>query len=569
MLAGRTIMALLAVLLQMLAGGSPQAAPDSVAVLRSARRAQAAFEATRRFSLPELPSGSTGGRSEIIGRIRLWFESDGDEERVLPEPPRIRSARARLLTTLQQASATLPGDEWIAGQQVRYLMEDSQPQQAARVAAQCRAVRWWCDALTGLVRHVTADYAGADSAFTAALAEMPDEERCHWNDISTLLEGEPAERYRTLDCADRAAFETRWWWLAQPLYSLAANDRRTEHFARVVRARMEEGRRTPHGMLWGDDLREVLMRYGWSTWWTRDESAYPLVQSDPNVTGHGPSGAVQFAPSAHALADPTAATPGDWSLDPPKAREQYAPAYAAKFTYLEHQEALFRRRDSCLVVAAPDLSADTLFAGRAVRVALALAADEHASVIARDSGVATAPRAVVAAAPCQPYLLSLEADAPHERHVARARYGVTLKRRTLVHPAISDLLLFDPPDSLPATLDAVLPYAYGSTRVPADRKLGVFWEVYGVDPAGGAVAVSLALARQGTGFLRRMLGLAGRRHDVRLEWQDVPQDSSVAPRALAIDLAGLAPGRYQIEVDITPPGGTTLAARREIRIERP
>ena len=49
----------------------------------------------------------------------------------------------------------------------------------------------------------------------------------------------------------------------------------------------------------------------------------------------------------------------------------------------------------------------------------------------------------------------------------------------------------------------------------------------------------------------------------------VPQDSSVAPRALAIDLAGLAPGRYQIEVDVTPPGGRTLAARREIRIERP
>ena len=132
--------------------------------------------------------------------------SEEQRMRALRRANEIRSARARLLTTLQQASATLPGDEWIAGQQVRYLMEDSQPQQAARVAAQCRAVRWWCDALTGLVRHVTADYAGADSAFTAALAEMPDEERCHWNDISTLLEGEPAERYRTLDCADRAAF---------------------------------------------------------------------------------------------------------------------------------------------------------------------------------------------------------------------------------------------------------------------------------------------------------------------------------------------------------------------------
>ena len=559
-------------LLQMLAAGHPQATPDSGAVLKSARRAQATFEAARRASLPELSSGTPGGRSEFIGRLRIWFESDAadeSEEHVLPEPPRIRQARARLLSTLQDASAALPGDEWIAGQYVRYLLEDSQPQRAAGVAEHCRAVKWWCEALLGLVRHETGDYARADSAFGAALADMPDDERCRWNDISSLLEGEPAERYRHLTCADRATFEIHWWWLAQPLYSLPANDRRTEHFSRVVMARIEEGRRTPHGLLWGDDLREVLLRYGWPRWWTREPPPYLLVQTDPNVTGHYLSHALQFGPSAHALGDPTGAKAEDWNLDPPKAREMYTPAYAATFTYLEHQEALFRRGDSCLVVAAPDLSGDTLFARRAVSVALTLAADEHSVVTARDSGGAAAPRAVVAAAPCQPYLLSLEAVATRERHVARARYGVTLKPRTLLHPAISDLLLFDPPDSLPATLDAVLPYAYGSTRVPAERKLGVFWEVYGVDPAGGPIAVSLTLARQGRGFLRRMLGLAARRHAVRLEWQDVTRDSSAAPRALAVDLAGLAPGRYLFQVDVTPPGARTLTARREIRIEPP
>jgi hypothetical protein len=66
-----------------------------------------------------------------------------------------------------------------------------------------------------------------------------------------------------------------------------------------------------------------------------------------------------------------------------------------------------------------------------------------------------------------------------------------------------------------------------------------------------------------------MLGLAARRHAVRLEWQDVTRDSSAAPRALAVDLAGLAPGRYLFQVDVTPPGARTLTARREIRIEPP
>ena len=104
---------------------------------------------------------------------------------------------------------------------------------------------------------------------------------------------------------------------------------------------------------------------------------------------------------------------------------------------------------------------------------------------------------------------------------------------------------------------------------PSARKNGIASAPASESAPRSPVHAIKAVCCQGAGFLRRMLGLAGRRHDVRLEWQDVPQDSSVAPRALAIDLTGLAPGRYQIEVDVTPPGGRTLAARREIRIERP
>jgi hypothetical protein len=570
MLGGGTIIMMgFFALFQMLAGGPAQATPDSVAVLKAARRAQATFQATWSRNLPERPGGRGDICGQRIGRICYWYEGDDDKDSAPPEPARIRAARGRLLAALDDAGTTLPGDEWIVGQRVRYLLEDSQPASAALVTTQCRAALWWCETLAGFVRHVAGDFAAADSTFSAALADMPADERCRWSELSPLLEGELAGRYRRLDCDARAAFESRWWWLAQPLYSRAGNDRRTEHLARLVMVRIQEGRRTPFGY-WADDLRDVLLRYGWPTWWTRDPPTSPLlIESEPRITGHDPSPAFRFTPGTHALDDPVAAKPEDWSLDAPGARERYAPPYAAAFTGLEHQEAVFRRGDSCLVVAAPELAGDTLFAGRAVSVALTLAADEHVLVTARDSGVADAPRAVAAAAPCRPYLLSLEAVAPRERHVARARYGVTLKPRTLAHPAISDLLLFDPPDSLPATLDAVRPRAYGSARVSADRKLGVFWEVYGVDPAGGPIAVSLRLARQGTGLLRRILGIAGRHHDVRLDWQDVTQDSSVAPRALAVDLAGLAPGRYVIELGVTPPGGRTLTARREIRIERP
>jgi hypothetical protein len=552
----------------LIAGGWQSGATDSLGVLRSARRAQETFEATRRASLPERPGGWSGVCGQRIGRMCYWY--DGGVDTAPEEPPRIRQARARLLAALDGAGAAVPGDEWIAGQRVRYLIENGQPDLAARAAEQCRAARWWCEALQGMVRHVGGDFAAADSLYAAALADMPDDERCGWSDISPLLEGQVAGRYRQLDCAGRAAFEARWWWLAQPLYSLGGNDRRTEHFARRTMVRIEQGRRTPFGLYWDDDLRDVLLRYGWPTFWTRNPPTSLLAGSDPVVTGHEASPAFHFVPGARALDDPGSAQPEDWSLDTRNARERYAPPYATAFGYLDHQAAVFRRGDTCVVVAAYDLSDDTLFADRPVTTALALAADERVIALARDSGLAAGARTLAATAPCGPLVVSLEATARRERHAARARYGMTPPRPD-GRPALSDLLLFDPPDSLPTSLDAAIPHALGSTRGLAARTLGVFWELYGLDPAQGAVTVSLTMTRQGSGWLRRTvesLGLAAPRRDVQLRWEEVPEVPLVTPRALAVDLSGLAPGRYVIEVSVTPASGETLTARREVAIER-
>ena len=42
----------------------------------------------------------------------------------------------------------------------------------------------------------------------------------------------------------------------------------------------------------------------------------------------------------------------------------------------------------------------------------------------------------------------------------------------------------------------------------------------------------------------------GPRRDVRLDWQEVPEAASIAPRTLAIDLSGLAEGRFLLEVAV-------------------
>jgi hypothetical protein len=48
---------------------------------------------------------------------------------------------------------------------------------------------------------------------------MPERDRCRWTDISLLLEGDARKRYDKLDCAERAAFETRFWALLGPCFS--------------------------------------------------------------------------------------------------------------------------------------------------------------------------------------------------------------------------------------------------------------------------------------------------------------------------------------------------------------
>src|SRR5947209_15579910 len=145
--------------LLLIANAWQSGATDSLGVLKSARRAQATFEATRRASLPESPGGWSDICGQRIGRICYWYEDGGDNDSAPPEPKRIREARARLLAALEDAGAALPGDEWILGQRVRYLLEDSEPGRAARVAEQCRAVAWWCEALAGRVRHLTGRFA--------------------------------------------------------------------------------------------------------------------------------------------------------------------------------------------------------------------------------------------------------------------------------------------------------------------------------------------------------------------------------------------------------------------------
>jgi len=544
--------------------------PDSQHILRSARAAQAAFESIRRHNLPQEPGHGGSDCDERIGRFCYWY--DDDDETVQPPPPEsgtITRARDRLLAALDTAAAAVPGDEWIAGQRVRYLLQSGRPAEALGAARTCGAAPWWCEALAGLALHVAGEYGPADSAYRAALDAMPADERCRWSDVSSLLDGALARRYRRLPCDERGAFERRLWWLAQPLYSLPGNDRRTEHLARVTMARIEVDARSTYGVFWGDDLRELTLRYGWPTYWTRSEPATLSGLADPPISGHEPQPAFHFLPDGAAFDDPGSATPQVWDVRAPRARERYAPRYATAFAPLEQKVSLFPRRDSCLVVAAYDVGADTLFSHDSLQAALVLARDERTVPVIERRPDARASDVIVAKADCAPQLVSVELVAPARRHVARARYGVRPPGDPAAGLSLSDILLFDPPDSLPTQLAAALPYVRGSTVVDSRSRLGLFWEIAGLD-SGEVVTTEVTVQPVRTGWLRKAaesLRLAGRRASVRLEWREVPErHGSMAGRALALDLSGLSPGPYRIELVVRGPRGQRASVARDITV---
>jgi hypothetical protein len=530
---------------------------DSAGLVAHARRAVWDFERARLWLA--LPGGAHGGPCEArIGRFCYW--SDPADTLLPAEPPRVGERRTRLLAVLDSTARALPGDGWVAGQRVRYLLEAGQADSAAAAAQACRAARWWCAALEGLAWQVGQDFDDAAHAFDAALQAMPEEERCRWTDLSDLLEGPARRRYRGLSCAERQGVDARLWWLAQPFWWMPGNDRRTEHYARLTMARLLADAPSPNGP-WGDDERELIVRYGWPLAWERDERG---ATHEPVAIGFDAEPGWHFVPDCDAL-DVPARSDAPGGLDERGARERYAPAWARAFTLLEPDFAAFRRGDSTVVVATWDVTGDKAFRAAGYAAALALARDERSPPVVAPLSAARPTGALVATAPWAPALASLELYAPASRAAARARAA-------LAPPAgpvgLSGILLFDPADSLPADLPAALARVHAG-GIRTGERIGLYWEAYGL-AAGTDVPTAVSVAAGHTSWLRRLaaaIGLASRAGRVRLEWHEVtqPPRGSVS-RALVIDLAGLAAGRYQVDVTLSPPGRAPVAASRVLDI---
>jgi hypothetical protein len=543
--------------------------PDSIALGDSARTAQIRFERLRRSLVPTSLSAPAGRCDERIGRFCLSHTGRRDDWwEPRPEPVRVTQAREELLTFLERAAGSLPGDGWIAGQRARYLVEAGRPDVWPDLP--CRAEGWWCEALAGFALHAAGDFAASGERFAGALRLMDPSIRRSWENLDVLLEPGERRAYRQLADEQRAAFEERFWRLANPLYLVPGNDRRTEHLSRQVRDRLFATSEHLDGTRWADDLRQILIRYGEAATWERVPPHPYREGSQPLIARYRPS-ARQFLPGAAAATAPLELRPDDWRLEDERARSAHAPRYARHWRPLDHQLARFPRGEGSELVAVLGVEPDDVLP-RGARVRAGLALDDlergEPELVSRTFTV-PARVALRLALPPGGALASVEAHAPEYVWAARERYGV--EGAAGAGARISDLLLLEERGEA-ESLEVAVVYALPRTHLRPGQPFAVFWELSGLPGSEGEIAFTLTLEAEDPGWLRRALVRLGARRDPELpslRWtQPLEEGEREMARSLRVSPPLLPPGRYRLRLVATLPDGSELVSLRELRLAR-
>src|SRR5687768_1342847 len=536
-------------------------AADSLRDLRLARSAQSSFERARRYSLPE--GGGSAGRCDVqLGRFCWWY--DAEPPNLPPEAAQISRRRAELLSTLDALAERRAGDGWITGMRVHYRIDGKDLVGADSVARGCAASAWWCLALVGYAEHALGRAAAAETAFTQALATMPESDGCKWRDIAVLLPSNTRRYYEKLSCESRRPVEERYWLLSRPQLGGAANEWRTEFYVRRVLATLYRDATSTLQGAWGRDNEELMLRYGWPIGWRKSQTSYGSA-TDINVTEYHSTPSYNFAP-VEALYDTSAASENDgWELEARMPEARFSPRLVGHVAPVAMQVARFRRGDSVLVASAYAASHDSLGAASAAVLAVALHDGATRSVPAE--GQRGTARLVVESFPL---LAGVEIADTATRTLARARALMRVPER-VDGLALSDLLLFRAGDGAPESLDAALAAAIPGDTMSRSRKIGIYWETYGVAESGESFDVGVTVERIDRSWIRgakQLLRLAAPDNPLRLRWNDArPATPDAAlSRAISLDLTNQSPGKYRITVGLVRANGTVVSSAREIEL---
>ncbi|CAN5822451.1 hypothetical protein BH11GEM2_BH11GEM2_37590 [soil metagenome] len=535
-------------------------ARDSARDQGRARSAQASFERSRRALLPIGSSG--GGRCDVrLGRYCWWY--DDGQPTFPPESGTLTRRRSDLVSELDVVGARYPGSDWIAAMRVHYRIDGHNAAGADSVARTCQASTWWCAALLGYAAHARADEMTADSAFAAAITQMPTEAACGWRNITTLLSGDDRDVYEHRSCEERAPLEQRYWMLSRPQLSTPYNEWKNEFNMRRVLVWIGERAATPHLIGWADDAAELVLRYGWPTAWSRVASS-GMLGEDAGIVGHDPSPSFAFAPERWLVDSLRPLSDDAWDMVSHRAESRYAPPRVRRVATAVAQVARFHRGDSVLVVAAYTASDDSL----AVPIGVFGVAAEDGTIAqsSPDSGKVSRSRVLMRSAP---YLVGVDIS-DTARHV--------LARTRMMLPAaadsgrlrLSDLLVYRAGDAPAESLDSALVRAVPGDTVTRDRQVGFFWETYGIVADGEPIDLALSVERVDHSWIRstrQHLKLTPVDTPIRIRWTDARASAnSAAGHAVGLDLGNLDRGRYRVTLTLTPLDGPAVSTSREISL---
>ena len=460
----------------------------------------------------------------------------------------------RFLERLKAAALEEPGVPHPIAQAVYAHTRLRRTATAVDLAMQCASVEWWCDLLRGLAHHHRGMPERAEEYFRRGLVGADPELACRLAGVGELLTRRDRNSYEDLDCESRTEFEARFWWLADPMFSMPGNDRWTEHISRRFELVLHEP------ILWvkrgqHPPQHEVsVVRRGQNDSWSRKPGR-------PHERWTGKRAArYRFTP-ASALADGLGAL--RYQLDAGLEDEGYTPATYGPFLELPAQFARFKQADSLLVAAATDLEGIPLGPSRAAFVA-SDGPESFPVVLGPVSGQA---RAVFAATlDPEPVVVSIE-TMDEGRAAGRARGGLLpLPADGLV---LSDVLLLDARDTeLPEGRGEALAMMFGKTTLPPADEVSIYSEIYGVEE-GHPVQIAISLVGGDRGVFTRILrgvGILSETGAAEVSWTE-PASASVHPMALALDISRLDAGDYELSIDVSDGDGNTAATIRRFRLE--
>lgn len=522
----------------------------------AARTAQDAFEQTHRQGLRFYNGGADATCEEAIGKTLCYWNNNGD----VPPPAErsdARVERTQLVTILERAVKASPQDDWLIGMLVRYDIEADRPDSALKAARACGATPWWCLALQGLALHTLNDHAGAKTAYDRMLSTMPEGMKCEWTQIAWWLSADSTvqRNYRARPCEERMKSDMKLFRLAQPLWSLPANDLYNEVLARRTMSAVHGMGRIPYDMPFGPDVLESQMRYGWPVNWSVQNGGVGDPRP-PSVIGHEPTPSYDFLPNVEVVTNPLSATSEDWPLRRKKARMRYAPRYAAGFGIPPYQFARFRRGDSTVIAGSYRLVRELEMGRAPYNAAFVLDAldDKTPIMVKRDNAPANA--ALLARIGMTPMVASLEVVAPNSKRASRVREAV---QPLPASRKVSDVLLLTRGDPNPRpTLESAAAMAFGGPEIDAGTTIGLYWENYlAVSPSAPGQTLIRA-TRVGASLAQRLssrLGLSRAVQPVSQRIQDPGRPDGEPGRSIALSWPSVPEGDYLLTLIVSNASG--------------